>query len=187
MPPENNIAVVYSSKYGTTRQYAEWIAEELGATLFDAKKISPAKLTNYGIVVFGGALFASGISGIKAIVKSPVQTLVVFTVGLANPNTTDYSVILAKNFPLDMLAKTKVFHLRGGIDYSKLGFIHKRMMNMVHRSVAKMEESQLTDENKEFLETYGKRVYFTDRSAIRPIVDYVSALGRPQVPAGAIG
>jgi hypothetical protein len=74
------------------------------------------------------------------------------------------------------LAKTKVFHLRGGIDYKKLGFIHKLMMNMVYRSVAEMKESRLTDENKEFLETYGKRVHFTDRSTIRPLIDYVRAL-----------
>jgi flavorubredoxin len=93
-----NIAVVYGSKYGTTRQYAQWIAEELGAPLFDARKISHAKPTNYGIVVFGGALFASGIRSVKIIIKSPMQTLVVFTVEIANPNTTDYSTILAKNF-----------------------------------------------------------------------------------------
>jgi menaquinone-dependent protoporphyrinogen IX oxidase len=177
--PTNGVAVVYASKYGTTKQYAEWIAEELGASVFDAAKVSPAKLAGYGAVVFGGALYAGGVMGAKAVAKSPAQTLALFTVGLADPGATDYSVILAKNFPPDLLARTKVFHLRGGIDYKKLGFVHRRMMAMLHRSIAKMEESQLTSENKAFLETYGKKVHFTDQSTIRPLVDYVRTLGRP--------
>jgi menaquinone-dependent protoporphyrinogen IX oxidase len=187
MPPENNIAVIYSSKYGTTRQYAAWIAEDLGAPLFDAKKINPAKLVGYGIVVFGGALFAGGISGAKAIAGLPTQALVVFTVGLADPNTTDYSAILAKSFSPELLAKIKAFHLRGGIDYKKPGFVHKRMMKMLHSSIIKIEEARLTDENRAFLETYGKKVFFTDRSTIRPLVDYVRASGRSQAPAGTVG
>jgi menaquinone-dependent protoporphyrinogen IX oxidase len=187
MPPENNVAVIYSSKYGTTRQYAAWIAEDLGAPIFEAKKINTAKLADYGTVVFGGALFASGISGAKAVAKLPAQALVVFTVGLADPNTTDYSAILAKNFPPELLVKIKTFHLRGGIDYKKLGFVHRRMMKMLHSSIIKIEESRLTDENREFLETYGKKVFFTDRSTIRPLVDYVRALGQQQAHAGAVG
>jgi menaquinone-dependent protoporphyrinogen IX oxidase len=171
-------AVIYSSKYGTTKQYAEWIAEELGAALFEAAKIRPTKLADYGVVVFGGALYAGGIRGAKAIAKSQAKTLVVFTVGIADPNVTDYSAMLAKNFSLEMLAKIKMFHLRGGIDYKKLGFVHRRMMNMLYRSIAKKQESQLTDENREFLETYGKEIYFIDRSTIRPLVGYVSALNR---------
>ena len=36
--------VVYSSKYGSTAQYARWIAEELRAPLFEAESVKPDKL-----------------------------------------------------------------------------------------------------------------------------------------------
>jgi len=33
--------VIYKSKYGKTKQYAEWIAAELNAPLFDHTEIKP--------------------------------------------------------------------------------------------------------------------------------------------------
>ena len=35
-----NAIVVYKTKYGSTKTYAEWIAEELGCDAVDAKKVS---------------------------------------------------------------------------------------------------------------------------------------------------
>ena len=37
-------AVVYTSKYGFTRQYAAWIAEALSCDLLDARGLRPAAL-----------------------------------------------------------------------------------------------------------------------------------------------
>ena len=33
-----NIAVVYCSRYGSTKQYAQWLAEDLGADLYDVRR-----------------------------------------------------------------------------------------------------------------------------------------------------
>ena len=41
---EKNIVVVYKSEYGTAKQYAAWIAEELSAKLMDRKNATPEKL-----------------------------------------------------------------------------------------------------------------------------------------------
>lgn len=48
------IAVIYKSKYGSTKQYAEWIAKELDASLFEATNIKPSQLLDYDVVVYGG-------------------------------------------------------------------------------------------------------------------------------------
>ena len=85
-----NIAVIYKSKYGTTKQYAKWIAEELGASLFEASSINPSQLMTYDVVVYGGGLYAGGIIGVKLVTGNPCKSLVVFTVGAADPGTTDY-------------------------------------------------------------------------------------------------
>ena len=34
-----NAIVIYKTKYGSTKQYAEWIAEELGCDFIDAKNV----------------------------------------------------------------------------------------------------------------------------------------------------
>jgi len=48
-----NTIVIYRSKYGSTKQYAEWIAEELGCEARDAKGNSCLKLgTGSAIATF---------------------------------------------------------------------------------------------------------------------------------------
>ena len=172
----NKIAVIYKSKYGTTKQYAEWIAEELNAPLFEVSSIKPLQLMDYDVVVYGGGLYASGIDGIKFVTKNPCKSLVVFTVGLADPNITDYSAVLAKNIPSEKLSKVKVFHLRGGIDYGKLNFVHKVMMAIVKKQAEKKSPAERTSDDKGILETYGGKIDFTDKSTISPLIDYVQAL-----------
>ena len=41
------VLVMYSSKYGTTRKYAEWISDELNGDLFDIKILNQNILGNY--------------------------------------------------------------------------------------------------------------------------------------------
>ena len=172
----SRIAVIYKSVYGTTKQYAEWISQELGASLLEASTVQPSQLTSYDVVIYGGGLYAGGITGVDLVTKNPCNLQAVFTVGLANPDSTDYSPILEQNFSKEMLSKTKVFHLRGGIDYKKLGLIHRGMMAMKHKSVQKIEESMRTDEDEHFLETYGSKIYFTDKSTIAPILEYIKPM-----------
>ena len=128
-----NIAVIYKSIYGATKKYATWIAEELGAELLEQKKVKPNDLQKYDLIIYGGGIYASGISGIDLVTKNPVNSLIVFTVGLANPETTDYTEILDKNIPSELKAKVKVFHLRGNMNYKELSLLHRGMMAMMKK------------------------------------------------------
>jgi menaquinone-dependent protoporphyrinogen IX oxidase len=171
-----NIAVIYKSIYGTTKQYAEWIAEELNASLFEVSTVKPARLMDYDVVVYGGGLYAGGIAGIKLVLKNQCKSLVVFTVGLATPEITNYSDILTKTFTTEYLKKTKVFHLHGGMDYAKLSMVHKAMMAFKKKEVEKTPLAERTSDDHALLETYGGKFDFSDRETIKPLIDYVSAL-----------
>jgi len=171
-----NIAVIYKSKYGTTKRYAEWIAQELSATLMEESQVKPSQLQSYDVVVYGGGLYASGILGQKLVAENPCKRLIVFTVGLARPEITDYSSILEKNFPPELLAKTKVFHLRGGIDYQKLSLVHKGMMAMMKKMVTQKAGKEASGDEQAFLETYGGTVDFTDKKTIEPILAFVRGM-----------
>ena len=39
-----NVAVIYKSKYGSTKRYARWIAEEVHADLYDASDVEAEEL-----------------------------------------------------------------------------------------------------------------------------------------------
>jgi hypothetical protein len=170
------IIVIYKTKYGTTKRYAEWIANELDASLFEAGAIKPEQLANYDVVIYGGGLYAGGIAGIKLVTQAPSKSLVVFTVGAADPAITDYSAILCQNFTSELLSRIKVFHLRGGIDYPNLGVIHKGMMAMRKKVLEKKTEDERSSEDRAFIETYGSKIDFTDKSTIQPLVEYVRTL-----------
>ena len=170
------ILVAYTSKYGSTRQYAQWIAEALNADLFAAKTVEPKVLSQYDVVIYGGGLYAGGIAGVKLVTQNPCKNRIVFTVGLADPNSTDYSAIINKNFTPELLEKTKFFHLRGGIDYNKLSPVHKVMMAMMKSMTEKKPESERDTEDKEFLKTYNSKVTFEDKKTINPVIDYVKGL-----------
>ena len=170
------IAVICKSKYGTTKQYAEWIAEALEAKLFEASDVKPVQLMDFDVVVYGGGLYAGGVIGAKLVTKNPCKSLVLFTVGLADPKITDYSEIIGKTLSHEQLAKAKVFHLRGGVDYSKLGLFHKVLMAMVKKAAEKKPLNERTGADHGLIETYGKNVDFTDRATIEPLIAYVRAL-----------
>ena len=62
--------VIYESKYGTTKKYAEWIADALSCDLFEKKSITPSALTGYDTIIYGGGLYAGGVSGIGLLKKN---------------------------------------------------------------------------------------------------------------------
>lgn len=172
-------AVIYKTKYGSTRRYAEWISEALNCDLFESSKFNIDKLADYDTIIYGGGLYASGINGIDFITKNfnklKNKKLIVFTVGLADPNIkSQFTPIINKNFTEEMLERMKIFHLRGGIDYKRLGLIHKSMMAMLKRMVKSKKEEELTDEDRMMIETYGEVVDFTEKASIEPILAFVA-------------
>lgn len=178
----NTTVVVYQSKYGSTKKYAEWIAEGLGADILENKSIKVDSLDKYSTIIYGGGLYAGGISGVSLITdnfaKLENKKLVVFTCGLADPeneeNVRGIHKSIDKVFSKEMKEKVKFFHLRGGIDYSKLTIVHKLMMGMLKKMISKKKPEELTEENKQMLDTYGEKVDFTDKNSIKPIIAYIT-------------
>lgn len=172
---DKEIIVVYKSHYGTTKQYAKWIAQALRCQLVDASELNRINLSEFRTVIYGGALYASGIAGIKALKRHQIRHLVLFTVGLADPELTDYTKIMNANGKNLNAQRVSEVHLRGGIDYAKLSLVHRMAMAAMKKiSIYKHSQSKLTGEQKAFVETYGGQVGFVDKKSIQPILDLVA-------------
>ncbi len=171
--------VLYKSKYGATKQYAQWIAESLNADIFEVAELKNIDFSIYDKLVYGGGLYAGGINGIDSIVKNfdkiRDKKIIIFTVGLADTKNQDninsIKNSINKTLPAELVEKSQIFHLRGAMDYSKLGTIHKGMMAMMKKSVSKKAQDKLTQEDREMLETYGKQVSFVSRENIDEIIN----------------
>lgn len=66
--------------------------------------------------------------------------------------------------------KASIYHLRGGIDYSKLNFAHKTMMSLLYKKAKGLPEEKKTAEVKAMIDTYNKKVNFVDFSSLENII-----------------
>jgi menaquinone-dependent protoporphyrinogen IX oxidase len=173
-----NIAVIYQSHYCATKKYAEWIASALGAELLERKKASAATLQEYDVIVYGGGLYASSILGADFVSKNPCKNLVLFTVGLSDPTTTDYGGVIKKSFSAG--DPPKVFHLRGALDYKRLKLVHRGLIAALKKVVEKKPAAERSSVECEILRAYGGTVDYIDKGTIAPLVEYVRRLVEKQ-------
>jgi menaquinone-dependent protoporphyrinogen IX oxidase len=174
------VLVMYFSKYGSTKKYAEWIASELNGDIYNIKNVKQNILENYDTIILGSGLYAGKIEGINIIINNydtiKDKKLIIFTCGLADYNKTEninnINKRLEKIIPVNIRENIKIYYLRGGMNYEKLNLKHKTMMGLLKKMIQKKVSEKLTDENEEFLETYGKTVDFTNKNNINEIVEY---------------
>ena len=172
--------VMYYSVYGTTKKYAQWIAEELNAEICERKKADQNSLANYDTIVLGSGLYAGVIQGLDLIIKNyeviKNKKLVLFTCGLADysnqVNINNIQKRIDVKLPENIRSNVKVFFLQGGVNYKELSFIHKIMMGMVKLSIKRKSPNKRNDEDKEFLKTYGQTLDFTSKKNIAALVSY---------------
>lgn len=137
----SDIAVIYASHYGFTEAYARWLAEDLSADLLESGKVKKEDLEGHGTIVCGGGLYAGGVNG------------------------------LSKALPPQLLETMHIYHLRGGLRYSKMSMVHRTMMAMLRKVLLKKPEAELRSEDRALLETYGQDVSFLDRDSIAPLAE----------------
>lgn len=111
--------VLYTSRTGYTKRYAEYLAEELDYAIKPLHKANLFSVSCYPTIVYGGGLHHNNIDGIKGITEGfdylGEQNLILFSVGLASVNDELVKQIKAKNFP-EFMTGTFFYHaLPGGL------------------------------------------------------------------------
>jgi len=169
--------VIYQSKTGFTKKYAEWIAEELGADLFPRAKVTAAALADYDTIVYGGGLYVSGINGVGFIKenldKLPGKKIAVFCCGCTPPRDEDIKAVRDKNFSPEELKRLGLFYMRGGFNYKKLGLVDKFLMTVLKWKLKTRKNP--THDEQGMLAVYARPADFTRRKNIEPLVEYLRA------------
>jgi len=172
-----NTIVIYRSKYGSTKQYAEWIAEELGCEARDAKGMKVSDLLPYDTIICGGGLYAEVIAGVSLITKNydilSEKNLVVFSTGLTPPEYREYydKLVLEKNFKPHMISKIKVFNFLGKMIIDELSIPHKAALKTLKKIMSGKENP--SDMEKLLIKLCDTSEDFTDRKAIAELVEFV--------------
>lgn len=171
------MVVLYKSKTGFSKQYAEWIAAELSADIFEVSTTNINMLTAYDTVIYGGGLYAGGINGTNYITqnleKLKNKKNIVFATGVSPFREETISELRDKNFTSEEQKYIQFFYLRGGFDYSKLKTFDKVLMTLLKWKIKR--KKKLTPDERGMLASYDKPVDFSRKKNIDEIIKYVNS------------
>lgn len=168
--------VIYKSKTGFTKRYAEWIAEEIGCSAVSEKEITAKSLEPYQTVIYGGGIMAGQIGGLKkfksVMAGYPEKKLIVFATG-ATPAEVfkEKDQIREANFTEEEKKKIPYYYFVGGINYENMKLGGKMLMKMFASMLSKKKD--LTPEEKGMADSIKQSHDYSDKKFIAPLVQSV--------------
>ena len=171
-----NAVVVYKSKYGSTKTYAEWIAEDLGCEAIDAYTIKADDLMKYDTIIYGGGLYAEIINGVALITKNfdklKDKKLIVYSTGITPLKYREYydKMVVEKNFKPEMLEKIKIYNFLGKMIIEELSLVHRTALKTLKKIMS--GKTNPTEMEKLLVELCDASGDFSDREAIKDLIEY---------------
>lgn len=168
--------VIYKSKYGSTKAYAEWIAEDLDCQAVDAKAVKITDLTPYDTIVYGGGLYAEVINGVTLLTKNldklQGRKLVVFTTGITPLNYREYydKLVLEKNFKNGIADNFKIYNFMGKMVLDELSLVHRTALKSLKKIMSGKENP--TEMERLLVDLCDADGDFSNRDDIAELVNY---------------
>ncbi|MBR2471063.1 MAG: flavodoxin [Clostridia bacterium] len=169
--------VVYKSKYGSTKTYAEWIAGEISCEAVDAKNISAKDLAGYDAIVYGGGLYAEIIGGLCLITKNidllKDKKIAVYSCGITPLDCREYydKMVIEKNFKKGVPENVRVFNFMGKMILDELSVVHRTALKTLKKIMSSKENP--TEMEKMLIDLCDADGDFTDKASITGLIDYI--------------
>lgn len=171
-----SILIVYKTKTGFTKKYVDWISEMITCQTISFDQINNIDINNYDIIIYGSGMHAGRIRGLKEFKKNVLdlvsKKIVVFVTGGAPYSEEILSLIKKNNFSVDELNSIKIFYFQSGLNYEKMGFGDKAMMNIYKKMLEmKKDKSDMEDgTNRAITNSYD----CSSKEYIKPMITYLN-------------
>lgn len=169
-----SVAVLYASKYGSARRYAQWLGEALQADVYDVKGLSLDQVLPYQALVLCGGVFASGIKGMgffsKNFERLKPRRLYALAVG-ASPADPENLQVLRQRYAKSPVAGLPMFYARGAWDVSAMTTPDRLMCTMLYNFIKKKPIGQVPVWARALVENWDQKADWTDREALAPLID----------------
>ena len=169
--------VVYKTKYGSTKTYAEWIAEELSCEAVDVKDADIQKLSEYDTIIYGGGLYAEVINGVSIITKNldklKDKKIAVYTTGITPLDCRAYydTYVIEKNFKNGVPENVKLFNFLGKMKMEELSFVHKAALKTLKKIMSGKKNP--TEMEKLLVELCDADGDFSNKDDIKELISYI--------------
>ena len=168
--------ILYTSKYGATRRYAEWFAQDTGFDILETKKADIEDVKQYDILVLFGGIYAMGIAGLSFLKKNigrlRDKKLFIFCDGASPYEEEAFRQLVAHNLK-DSLAGLPCFYGRGGWDMDGMSFVDRNLCKMLRKAVAKKDPKDWEIWEKALMQAGEDKCDWTDRSYLEPLLETV--------------
>lgn len=168
--------ILYQSKYGATKKYADWLTEITGYDCIETKNAKATHLQNYDVIVLGGGVYASGIAGLHFLKKNigsvSSKKIAVFAVG-ASPYDEKAILQIKEMHFKDGLINIPLFYCRGAWDEEKMTFGDRTLCRMLQKAVAKQNPDEYEPWQKALMCAVGQKCDWTDKKYLEPLLEFI--------------
>lgn len=169
--------ILYKSKYGSTKKYANWLSVKTGYDLYELSKPAIKKITGYKNIVMCGGVYASGISGISFIKKRfkyfKNKNIAVFCVGASPLDESALSALKSHNLK-EELSAVPLFYGRGAWNESKMSFVDRTLCRMLIKFVSKKDPETYEPWQSALMEAVRKECDWTDERYLDPLIELIN-------------
>ncbi|WP_291648339.1 flavodoxin domain-containing protein [Clostridium sp.] len=170
------IIVIYKSKTGFTKRYAEWISEELKCDILDYKNLSRSSIAEYDFIIYGSRVHAGKIDGIKKIKAlfsdNEMSKLIIFATGATPLAAEDViNTIWQSNFSNEELKIISHFYMQGGLNCEKMGILDRMIMRTLAKILSNKKDKSPNEAG--FEQAIGSSYDISSKKYIVPLIQFV--------------
>ena len=147
------IAVVYSSKSGHTKQYADWLKEEIDdIDIIPAATFSPSQTMAYKLIIFACGVYGDKLSIMDFIKKNitamaPQKTMIMAVSWYTNDSEDAKKKLIEENYPEQFKNTVPIFVLNSGINKKSLSAMDKMKLTAAQVMIDKKDGRSSDDIN----------------------------------------
>ena len=171
-----NGVILYQSKYGATKRYADWLSEETGFPCMETRTADIHEIAKYDTIILGGGIYASGIAGLsflkKNIGKLKGKKILVFCCGASPYDENALQQIREHNLK-DSLSDIPLFYCRGAWDMDAMSFKDRTLCSLLRKVVARKDPADYEIWERALMEAGNHKCDWTDKKYMEPILKCV--------------
>lgn len=147
-----SIAVVYSTKSGHTKKYADWLKEDVDADVISVDSFNVTKMLAYKLIIFACGVYGDKLAIMDFIKKNltsvPAQKIMVMAVSwYTNDSPEATQKLINENFPEQFKNTVPLFVINSGIDKKTINAMDKAKLLAAQNAINRKDGRSSDDIN----------------------------------------
>lgn len=169
--------IVYKSKYGATKKYADWLSEETGFKTVEVSDAKVEELREYDTIIFGGGVYASGVP-VTGFLKKNIKALsgkkiIMFCDG-ASPYEEKAFNDIKERICVGELKDIPFFYCRGAWNMEAMSFMDRNLCKMLQKAVSKKDPKDYEVWEAALMEAGSDNKDWTDKEYLKTIIEEIN-------------